>query len=119
MKLKRNILIAGLVIIVFVFIGKGFYDDFSHSCEYYCTSFRGEVKDIKYSEQKHIKVFVGERWIALSLHIKYDIKVEIGDVINKESNSYIAKLTKNGRVFDISSERNPAKYDKYCNCNKN
>jgi hypothetical protein len=116
MKLKRNIIIFTITAIVIVFFSKGFYDDFLIKCEYYCRPINGEIKDIKYSEQKTIKVLIEESWIPLSLNIKYDIKINIGDFIVKEANSYTTKLIKDGTELDISSGRNISLLKKYCRC---
>lgn len=118
--MRNKIFIITVVsIIIITFFGIGIYNDIKSRCIYYNRSFSGKISEIEYDEKKFVQIKFKDstNWLYLGSNITYDIDIEIGDSISKDSQSYKTLLHKYGKVYDISSKREEAKYfNFYCRC---
>ena len=116
--MKKKIVAVLIIVIVFVFFGKGFYKNYISKCDFFEKEFAGEITATNYTTQKLISVKIDNNWYYLGTNITYDINVEKGDSIFKNKSEFDIYLKKGNEVYNISSRKNVSYLLKFCPSNE-
>jgi len=117
--MKRVYIIIIVLLGTFILVCFSSYRNFYLSCNFYKISFEGEIADIKYSERYLADIKINKKgWQYLGTNIIYEVEIEKGDSIFKESQDFNIYLKKGDKVYNIASKSNISSLMKYCPCKK-
>ena len=107
-KLKRNISLLIVLLIVIGFYGWTIYLDHKTKEQFCHSEYSGKIKKTKKTEQGLTAIMIDDNnWEGIGIYINESLyQIQVGDSIVKEKDSYnLLIIDKSGAIFNITKER--------------